>query len=315
MTALKTVDMALASKVGVGVKRPEDVVVSKQGAVWMSDQNSACAQAMPDGGLLRCGKTGGAPNGINMDLEGRIIIANFGGPDDGHGPLQRLDPRTGQIENLVSEINGRKLYGSNYPQVDSRGRIWCSHSTWGPVDAAFNGQNDGLIYRYELDGKVTVLAENIQMANGIAFDHDEKNLFVCQTTGCDVLRYPINGDGSLGKPARYGPKLGLSGAEVQDRRPLTPELRSQLGATDGCGFDQEGNLWVTLVMANKVIAITPGGEVVTMLSDPAGKLMRMPTNVSWGGPGMRDLYIGSVVSDYVVHVPSPIPGMPLVHQR
>ncbi len=315
MTALRMIDMSTARKVGAGAKRPEDVVVGRDGAVWLSDQNSACARANPDGGLQRCGKAGGAPNGINMDLEERIIIANFGGPDDGLGPLQRLDTRTGVVETLVSEIGGRKLYGANYPLVDSRGRIWCSHSTWGPVDAAFSGQDDGLIFRYELDGRVTVLAENIKMANGIAFDHDEKNLFVCQTTGCDVLRYPINTDGSLGKPVRYGPVLGLSGAEVQDRRPLTPELRSQLGATDGCGFDQEGNLWVTLVMANKVVAITPAGEVVSMLSDPTGKMMRMPTNVSWGGPDMRDLYIGSVVSDYVVHVPSPVPGMPLVHQR
>ena len=57
------------------------------------------------------------------------------------------------------------------------------------------------------------------------------------------------------------------------------------------------------------------GELVTMLSDPEGTILRTPTNVSWGGPDLCDLYIGSVVSDYVVHVRSPIPGMPLVHQR
>ena len=83
----------------------------------------------------------------------------------------------------------------------------------------------------------------------------------------------------------------------------------------GCGFDVEGNLWVTLVMANKVVAITPAGEVVTMLSDPEGRVMVSPTNVSWGGPELRDLYIGSVRSDYVVKLRSPVPGMPLVHQR
>jgi gluconolactonase len=43
--------------------------------------------------------------------------------------------------------------------------------------------------------------------------------------------------------------------------------------------------------------------------------MRAPTNVSWGGPDMTDLYIGSVVSDYVLHARSPVPGMPLIHQR
>jgi len=315
MGALEPIDIGQCRKLGIGVKRPEDVVVSRAGEVWLSDQNSACARLLPDGSLQRVGKAGGAPNGINMDLEGRLLIANFGGPDMGVGPLQRLDPNSGEIEMLCGEINGRKLYGSNYPLVDSRGRIWCSHSTWGPVDQAFNGLDDGLVYRVELNGSVTVLAEGIKFANGMAFDYAEKHLFVCQTTGCDVLRYPILSDDTLGAPVRYGPKLGLSAAEVQDKRPLTPAIRSQLGATDGCGFDQDGNLWVTLFAANKIIAITPAGEMVTMLSDPEGAVMRAPTNVSWGGPDMRDLYIGSVISNYILHVRSPVPGMPLVHQR
>lgn len=312
---LTAIDLGQCRKVGVGVKRPEDVVVARDGTVWMSDQGSACACVRADGGLRRVGTAGGAPNGINMDREGRIVIANFGGPDDGYGPLQRLDPTTGTIETLCSELSGRRLFGSNYPLVDSRGRIWCSHSTWGPIDRAFADQHDGLIYRVDADGTATVLAEGIAFANGIALDHDERNLFVCETTGCDVLRYPINADGTLGVPTRYGPKLGLSTAEVQHLRPLSPSQRGQLGATDGCGFDQEGNLWVTLPMANKVVAIAPGGDVVTVLSDPEGRMMRSPTNVSWGGADLRDLYIGSIASNYVVHVRSPIPGMPLVHQR
>ena len=102
---------------------------------------------------------------------------------------------------------------------------------------------------------------------------------------------------------------------MPDQRPLPVEWRSRLGLTDGCGFDVDGNLWVTLVMANKVVAITPEGEVVTMLDDPEGKLMRNPTNVSWGGDGLRDLYIGSITSDYVVKAPSPVPGMAQAYQR
>ncbi len=315
MSLLKTLRLTDCRKVGVGVKLPEDVAVARDGTVWISDQASACARVRPDGGIDRVGRAGGAPNGINLDLEGRVLIANFGGPEDGVGPLQRLDPRTGEVTTLCAALNGRALFGANYPLVDSRGRVWCSHSTFGPVSAAFDGLDDGSIFRYDGDGQATVLAEGLKFANGIAFDAAEKNLFVCQTSACDVVRLPILADGSLGAPERYGPQLGLSHHEVQDRRPLTPALRSELGATDGCGFDQDGNLWVTLVMSNKVVAITPAGTVVTMLSDPDGVLMRSPTNVSWGGPDMRDLYIGSVVSDYVVHVRSPVPGLPLAAQR
>ena len=180
---------------------------------------------------------------------------------------------------------------------------------------AFDGLDDGSIFRVDPDGSTQVVAEGIAFTNGLALDFEERHLFACETTGCDVLRYPINDDGTLGKPERYGPKLGYSNAEVQHLRPLTLAQRSELGLTDGCGFDQAGNLWVTLVLANKVVAITPDGDVFTVLSDPEGLLMRNPTNVTWGGPDLLDLYIGSVATDYVLHARSPVPGMPLVHQR
>ena len=313
--SLQPIALVDCHKFAVGVKRPEDVAVARDGTVWISDQTSACARVAPDGTVMRVGSAGGAPNGINLDVEGRVLIANFGGPDDGRGPLQRLQPTTGAVEVVCGELGGRTLFGCNYPLIDSQGRIWCSHSTWGSVDDAWAGQNDGLVFRVDPDGTVAVVAEGIKFANGMAFDAGERHLYVCETTACDVLRYAIRPDGSLGPAAHYGPKLGYTHLEVQHQRPLSTELRSQLGPTDGCGFDQEGNLWVTLVLANRVVAITPAGAVVTVLSDPTGAIMRGPTNVSWGGPDMRDLYIGSVVSDYVIKTRSPVPGLPLVHQR
>lgn len=311
---LEPIELTACEKVGVGVQRPEDVVVSRDGRVWLSDQASACAEVLADGSLARVGAAGGAPNGINMDRAGRIVIANYG-QGVGRGPLQRIDPATGAIEVLADRIDGRTLVTCNYPIIDSQDRIWCTHSTWGGEDFGADSPRDGLVFRVDPDGSVHKLAEGLDFANGCALDASETYLYVCETVGCDVQRFRIASDGSLGRPERYGPKLGFAAHEVQHLRPLTLETRSQLGLTDGCGFDAAGNLWVTLVMANKVVAITPSGEVVTMLSDPAGKLMKAPTNVSWGGPDLRDLYIGSVRSDYVLKVRSPIPGMPLVHQR
>ena len=315
MNSLTTIALDDCTRFGVGAARPEDVVVGADGEVWLSDQRSACARVLDDGTLERVGRAGGAPNGINMDRDGRIVIANFGGPEDGWGPLQRLDPATGDVEVVCGEIGGRRLFGANYPVIDGRGRIWCSHSTFGPLDRAFDGLDDGSIFRVDPDGSVHVVAEGIAFTNGLALDADERHLYACETTGCDVLRYAINEDGTLGAPERYGPKLGYSNAEVQHLRPLTLEQRSQLGLTDGCGFDQAGNLWVTLVLANKVVAITPDGDVFTVISDPEGRLMRNPTNVTWGGADLCDLYIGSVATDYVIRARSPVPGVPLVHQR
>ncbi len=312
---LKPVELSACQAVARGARRPEDVVVGGDGRVWLSDKGSACAELMEDGSLRRVGAAGGEPNGINMDRDGRIVIANYG-EHSGYGPLQRLDPATGAVEVLVESIDGRRLLTCNYPVIDSRGRIWCTHSSWAP-DPTFgvDAPRDGFVFRHDPDGSTTVVAEGLNFANGCALDADERALYVCETIGCDVIRYDIADDGTLGEGERYGPLLGLSAAEVQGERPLSPERRSCLGLTDGCGFDQAGNLWVTLVMANKVVAITPAGEVVTMLSDPGGRLMRNPTNVTWGGDDLCDLYIGSVTTDYVIRTRSPVPGMPLVHQR
>ena len=305
------------SKVGVGAQRPEDVVVSRDGRVWLSDPESAAAEALPDGTLNRVGDAGGAPNGINMDSAGRIIIANVGGLETpgGTGPVQRLDVDTGAIEVLADQIDGIPLVASNYPHVDSQGRIWVTHSTSQSGPEAFSGTPDGFLFRIETDGSLTMLATEISFANGVTLDPQEQHAYVCSTTGCHVLRYPINADGTLGEPSVYGPQLGKTIAELGSPRPLRAEQRGQLGLTDGCGFDQEGNLWVTLPMSNKVVAITPQLEVVTMIEDLEGDVMQAPTNVSWGGDDMCDLYIGSIRSDYVVHARSPIPGEPLVHQR
>ena len=305
------------TKVGVGAQRPEDVVVSRDGRVWLADPESAAVEALPDGTLNRVGNAGGTPNGINMDAEGRIVIANVGGLETpgGRGPVQRLDVESGEIEVLADQIDGIPLVSSNYPHVDSQGRIWVTHSTSQSGADAFSGEPDGFLFRIETDGSLTMLATDILFANGITLDPQEENAYVCSTLGCHVLRFPINEDGSLGEREVYGPQLGKTVADLAAMRPLSAEQRGELGLTDGCGFDQEGNLWVTLPMSNKVVAITPQFEVVTMIEDLEGEIMQAPTNVSWGGNDMSDLYIGSIRSNYVVHARSPIPGEPLVHQR
>ncbi len=305
---LAPIPLSMLRRVGVGLRRPEDVVVGRDGRVWAADEESACAEVRADGTLRRVGRAGGKPNGIAMDARGRIVIANFGLGSAPTGPLQRLDPETGEIEILCAEVGGRPLVASNYPVVDRAGNVWCSHSTYDRV-AAEQGLADGFVFRVRPDGRAEKMADGFSFTNGLAFDAGERWLYVCQTMGRDVVRLPLRADGTLGERERYGPVLGEPAFPK-----ATPEQRLTFGATDGCGFDAEGNLWVTLVVANKIVAITPSREVVTIVHDAAGELMDWPTNVAWGGADLRDLYIGSIRNDYVLHARSPVPGLSLVHQ-
>jgi gluconolactonase len=309
---LARIPLSACRKLGVGVRRPEDVVVGRDGRVWASDQESACAQLLPDGSLRRVGKAGGAPNGINIDGDGRIVIANFE-----LGPVQRLDVQTGAVEVICAAVAGRELTTSNYPILDRNGDIWCANSTFAqPWQQALDGRADGMLFRVRPDGRAELMADGIQFANGLALDADESHVYVCQTTGCNVIRYRIRADGTVGPAEPYGPVLGEAfPRDVNPDHLPSPERLAQVGLTDGCGFDVEGNLWVTLVAANRIVAITPAGEVVPVIDDPEGQLMRQPTNVTWGGHDLRDLYIGSITNDYVVATRSPVAGLPLFHQR
>ncbi|HZZ32367.1 MAG TPA: SMP-30/gluconolactonase/LRE family protein [Phenylobacterium sp.] len=298
-------------RIAAGIDRPEDVVVGKDGRVFASDHQCAVAEIFADGSFKRLGPKGGAPNGLNMDRQGRVLIANFGIYDRQDGPLQRFDPATGKHETLVAEVDGRRLTSANYPVMDEAGNIWCANSTHAETwPQALDGRPDGFLFVLRPDGSAGIVAEGLRFPNGLALSADEKTLYCAQTTGPDVLAFPILPGGKLGVGHRYGPALGL----LQEPGKPAPD-HNDLGYTDGVGMDVEGNVWVCLPAANKVVAILPSLEVVTVIHDPSGETVNHPTNVTWGGDDLKDLYIGSIRADYVLKGRAPVAGAPLVHQR
>jgi sugar lactone lactonase YvrE len=88
-----------------------------------------------------------------------------------------------------------------------------------------------------------------------------------------------------------------------------------MGDGRGCAFDAHGNLWVTLVLPNRIVAINPQGEATVVVEDVAGELLNAPTSIAWGGDDMRDVYIGSITTPYVLKGRSSVPGMSMIHQR
>ena len=144
------------------------------------------------------------------------------------------------------------------------------------------------------DGSAAVVAEGLKFPNGLALSADERFLYCAQTSAADVVRFPVLGE--LMKPGEPAPEHGT------------------LGYTDGIGFDAEGNLWVCLPGANRVVAITRDREVTSVIYDPSGQIVNHPTNVTWGGPDLKDLYIGSIRADYVLKARSPVAGQPQAHQ-
>jgi sugar lactone lactonase YvrE len=303
--------------VGRGVDRPEHVAVASDGRVFASDKASAVAELVDENTVRRMGQAGGEPNGIAIDRDGHFLIANFG-----LGVLQDLDPVTGATTAVLGgQLEGRPLRWLNFVLVDSVGALWCSVSTMADdlVDTIARGTADGFIFRVTPDRQsAQVVADAVSFPNCMALDRDEDHLYVVRTVAADVVRYPIR-DETLGRPQRFGPPLGGRRPDEfghdQGRFLADRQVSRRWGMADGCAFDADGNLWVTLVLANRIVVIRPDGRATGILDDPNGALLSAPTSIAWGGQDMRDVYIGSITTPYVLKGRSSVPGLPMVHQR
>jgi gluconolactonase len=312
-----SIEVTDLAPIGHGIERPEQVLVTSDGRIFASDKGSAVAEVLGEDSIRRIGKAGGEPNGIAVDHRGHFLIANFGS-----GVLQDLNPSNGEITPLLSgDVNGQPLKWLNYVLVDSAGALWCSVSTAADdlLDTIARGTADGYIFRVSPDGSsVAVVAQDVQFPNCMALDHDERYLYVARTVAADAVRFPIIGD-TLGAQEQFGPALGERRPDEfgADAAALLGDAQAarRWGMADGCGLDAQGNLWVTLILANRIVAITPQGEVIVVVEDIEGKLLNSPTSVAWGGADMRDVYIGSIATPYVLKGRSSVPGMPMVHQR
>jgi gluconolactonase len=227
--------------------------------------------------------------------------------------LRRVDLASGAAEDWVSEVEGRPLGSVNYALADRAGAVWVSTSTQqDPAVALATGATDGFIVRVDPDGTAALVADELCFPNCMTFDADEASLYVCRSAHGDVARAPVVDGTGLGPFERYGPPLGARRDDEFGMEHLAafgqPEVLARWGLTDGCGFDADGNLWVTVLSANRIVAITPEQEVVVVIDDPEGAIMPSPTSVAWAGDDLRDLYIGSLVADYVVTARSPVAG-------
>ena len=297
-----------------GLDHPEGVAAAPDGRLFFSSGAGALGIRSPDGTVRHIGESI-APNGVAIDAQGRAIVANMGLLKRRPGVLQRVDPATGAVETLISELEGRPLAASNSPVVARDGTIYCTHSTWGPIGNIGTTVPAGFIYRVMPDERADIVARGLRGVNGIALDPDERWLYASLTASARIRRWPRRPDGSLGEGEDFGPQLGEAYPDqtVEQIRAMPAAGRAKLGYPDGIAFDAAGNLWITLPFANRLAVLTPERRLVGVLHDPAGARLEMPTNLCWGGADLRDLYVVSRRGGSVVRGRTDIPGARLAN--
>jgi sugar lactone lactonase YvrE len=179
---------------------------------------------------------------------------------------------------------------------------------------------DGYVARYE-NGRFHVVAEGFHFTNEIRFDAKEEFLYVVETTGGRITRLRIDDRGNAVEREIFGPSHLGKGAWP-----------------DGIAFDTSGNLWGTLVYSDKLFVLTPQGDLRILLDegDPqkvdaleqaflnnrvtedvlfvTGRgIAPWMASVTFGGPDLRTVYLGSLMGATLPCFRAPLPGLALAH--
>lgn len=329
-----TVDRAAIRTVGHDLQRPESILAEPDGTLWSADARGGVMRINPDGSQHLITQSadqhfdlsadsrssllyGTLPNGLAFASNGDILISNFG-----TDRLELMD-REGRTRILLDEIDGKPIGKVNYVMRDSKDRIWVTVSTkinpWS--DAIRKGDlADGFIVLID-DKGARIVADGFQFTNEVKLDAKEEWLYIAETSGNRVSRMRVAADGSLSDRQIHGPSdLGR-------------------GLIDGISFDSYGNLWVAMVFADRLIAITPDGDVLELLDDgdqettdrfeaefatgkpvsietlaaTGGKVAPWLASITFGGADLRTVYLGGLKATTIPYFTSPVAGLPLVH--
>lgn len=328
-----SIDRSSIRYIGEGLQRPECILAERDGTLWTADARGGVAKIAPDGSQkiitqTRSGAffgaaseadrylTGTLPNGLAFAPDGSILISNFG------TDCLELMTRDGETRVLAAEIDGKPVGKVNFVLRDSKDRVWITVSTrirnW--MQALRTDLADGYIARY-MEGAFRIVAEGFHFTNEIRFDAREEFLYVVETTGGCISRLRVDSGGSLRGREIFGPSTLGKGAWP-----------------DGIAFDSFGNLWGTMVYSDKLFVLTPEGDLKILLDEGepekvgaleeqllAGRvtadvlfatgrgLAPWMASVTFGGPDLRTVYLGSLKGTRIPYFRAPVSGLPMVH--
>ena len=309
--------------IGQDLARPECVVATASGDVYVSDKRGGIVRLMPGGRqelLAGQGVDGFLPNGFSLLPDRSFAVANIG-----HlGGAWRLMP-DGELIPQVLEVKGMALPPTNFVHAEQQGgelRLWVSVSTRHvPREQAFSRDvADGYIVLKDKTG-VRIVADGLGFANETKVDPSGRWLYVNETIARRLSRFAIHARGDLG-PRETVAEFGEG---------IFP---------DGFEFDAEGGIWIASVVSNRLLRVAPDGSQTVILEDAdpeavaraerhyaenrlsradidAGRegVLGNLASVAFGGPDLKTVYLGSLFGERIATLRSPIPGAEPPHWR
>lgn len=220
----------------------------------------------------------GWPCGLKIHRDGTIYIT-----DNKHG-LMKLDPKTRRVEPLVTRYKLERFKGVNDLFFARNGDIYFT-------DQGTTGLHDptGRLFRLSAKGDLTCLLDNIPSPNGLVMNTEETVVYLAVTRGNCIWRVPLLRDGT---PSKVGMFIQMTGG----------------WGPDGLALDAKGRLVVTHVGLGVVWVFDTSGAPVYRIKAREGTHV---TNVAFGGPEGKTLYITESHSSTVQTVELDVPGKPM----
>ena len=314
--SIAAIPVSAIASFGQGLHRPECVLPTASGDVYVPDWRGGVAVVRADGStqswLAQDPGFDLKPNGIGFLPDGRFLIANLG--DD--GGVWAMDTQ-GAVTPFLTHIGGHGLPPANFVFLDQDRRVWITVSTRHvPRQAAWRRDvTDGLLIMVDSAGP-HVMADSLHYTNEARTDPDGRFVYVVETFGRRLIRHPL----------LSGARLGAAELVVQLDKDDLP---------DGFIFDRDGGIWITSLVSNQIKRVDQSGHVQTLIAErnkafideaarafesgrmekahlgpiPGTRFQHL-TSIGFGGPDCRTGYLGSLHADCVYRFTSPVAGVP-----
>jgi len=243
--------------------------------VWSDIPNDRMLSWTPNAGVEIFRSPSGYSNGNFLDLQGQLLTC-----EHGNRRISRTN-KNGEIVTIVDNFNGKKLNSPNDLVVKSDGSIWFTDPPYGILSDKEGHKSESelegnFVFRYDpIVDKLTLISDDFDKPNGIAFSPDEKLLYIADSGDPKNIRvFNVSEDGeSINK--------GRVFAEISP------------GVPDGFRIDTDGNVFTSA--SDGIQVFTPSGVMLGKILVP-----ERTANCAFGGKNRETLFITASTSLYSI---------------
>lgn len=233
-----------------GLAMPEGPVFDREGNLYVANcRADFVSRISPEGRVIRFVTTGGKTQGVAIHPDGRLFVTDwktrkiYVATPDGHLSIY-----------CDRYSDGSQLRGPNEISFGPNGQLYFTD----PGDA-WRGVPKGALSRITPTGVAEMLAAGFEFTNGLDFEPNGQMIYFADTTRPGIFHAPLDHDGALvSAPIEF-----VTFPSTQ--RP------------DGIRFASNGDLYVTLFGAGKVVVVHPNGTIEDYLTLPG----LFPTNLAF----------------------------------